>query len=69
MYKEIPFFHFAEFEIELHVFVLSSTSFLEREGFSGFGMWRVQVVQSEQHMICRLMESGGQGGPSKHGRN
>ena len=25
--------------------------------------------QSEQHMICRLTASGGQGGPSKHGRN
>ena len=46
-----------------------STSFLEREGFAGLGMWRVWVVQSEQHMICRLMASGGQGGPSKHGRN
>ena len=32
-------------------------------------MWRVRVVQSEQHMICRLTASGGQGGPSKHGRN
>ena len=42
---------------------------LEREGFAGLGMWRVRVVQSEQHMICRLTASGGQGGPSKHGRN
>ena len=25
----------------------------ERGGFAGLGMWRVQVVQSEQHMICR----------------
>ena len=33
------------------------------------GMWRVRVVQSEQHMICRLTASGGQGGPSKLGRN
>ena len=32
-------------------------------------MWCVPVVQSEQHMICRLTASGGQGGPSKHGRN
>ena len=32
-------------------------------------MWRVRVVQSEQHMICRLTAGGGQGGPSKHGRN
>ena len=27
------------------------------------------MVQSEQHMICRLTASGGQGGPSKHGRS
>ena len=47
----------------------TSTSFWEREGFAGLGMWRVPVVQSEQHMICRLTASGGQGGPSKHGRN
>ena len=26
-------------------------------------------MQSEQHMIYRLTASGGQGGPSKHGRN
>ena len=31
-------------------------------------MWRVPVVQSEQHMICRLTASGVQGGPSKHGK-
>ena len=37
--------------------------------FAGLDMWRVPVVQSEQHMICRLTASGGQGGPSKHGRN
>ena len=41
----------------------------EREDFAGLGMWSVRVVQSEQHMICRLTASGGQGGPSKHGRN
>ena len=41
----------------------------EREGFAGLGMWLVRVVQSEQHMICRLTASGGQGGPSKHGRS
>ena len=41
----------------------------EREGFPGLGMWSVRVVQSEQHMICRLTARGGQGGPSKHGRN
>ena len=34
-----------------------------------FGHNRVRVVQSEQHMICRLTASRGQGGPSKHGRN
>ena len=43
--------------------------FWEREGFAGLGMWSIRVVQSEQHMICRLMASWGQGGPSKHGRN
>ena len=32
-------------------------------------MWSVRVVQSEQHMICRLTASRGQGGPNKHGRN
>ena len=32
-------------------------------------MWSVRVMQSEQHMIWRLTASGGQGGPSKHGRN
>ena len=35
--------------------------------------WFGHVARSsgkiEQHMICRLMASGGQGGPSKHGRN
>ena len=41
----------------------------ERKGFAGLGMWRVRVVQSEQHMICRLMASGGRGGPSQHGGN
>ena len=41
----------------------------EREGFACLGMWSVRVVQSEQHMICRLTASGGQGGPSKHGIN
>ena len=42
---------------------------LDLIGLAGLGMWRVPVVQSEQHMICRLTASGGQGGPSKHGRN
>ena len=38
-------------------------------------MWSVLVVQSEQHVIFRLMAwgggggGGGQGGPSEHGRN
>ena len=36
----------------------------EREGFAGLGMWSVLVVQSEQHVIYRLMEGGDQGGPS-----
>ena len=30
----------------------------EREGFTGLGMWSVLVVQSEQHVIYRLMEVG-----------
>ena len=45
----------------------ASASFWERGGFAGLGMWRVQVVQSEQHMICRWTASGGKGGPSGHG--
>ena len=36
----------------------------EREGFAGLGMWSVLVVQSEQHVIYRMMAGGGQGGPS-----
>ena len=36
----------------------------EREGLAGLGMWSVQVVQSEQHVIYRLMAGRGQGGPS-----
>ena len=36
----------------------------EREGFAGLGMWRVLVVQSEQHVIFILMAGRGQGGPS-----
>ena len=31
----------------------------EREGFAGLGMWSVLVVQSEQHVIYRLMAGGG----------
>ena len=42
---------------------------LEDLDSAGLSMWRVRVVRSEQHMICRLTASGGQGGPSKHGRN
>ena len=34
----------------------------EREGFAGLGMWSVLVVQSEQHVIFRLVAGGGQGG-------
>ena len=48
---------------------LEDLDLILREGFAGLGMWRVRVVQSVQHMICRLTASGGQGGPSKHGRN
>ena len=36
----------------------------EREGFAGLGMWSILVVQSEQHVIYRLMARGGQGGQS-----
>ena len=32
--------------------------------FRGLGMWSVLVVQSEQHVIYRLMAIGGQGGHS-----
>ena len=31
----------------------------EREGFTGLGMWSVLVVQSEQHVLNRLMAVGG----------
>ena len=37
----------------------TSTSFWEREDFTGLGMWSVLVVQSEQHVIYRLMAGGG----------
>ena len=33
-------------------------SFLEREVFPGLDMWSVLVVQSEQHVIYRLMAGG-----------
>ena len=42
---------------------------LGREGFAGSDMWGVLVVWSEQHMVCRLMAGGGQGGPRCHVRN
>ena len=32
-----------------------------REGFAGFAMWSVLVVQSEQHVIYRLKAGGGRG--------
>ena len=35
--------------------VKTSISFRDREGFTAFGMWSVLVVQSEQHVIYRLM--------------
>ena len=47
----------------------TTTSFWKRKDFAGLGMWSVLVVQSEQHVIYRLMAGGGQGGPSLHGRN
>ena len=34
----------------------------EREGFAALGVWSVLLVQSEQHVIYRLMAGGGQGG-------
>ena len=34
----------------------------EREGFAGLGTWSVLVVQSELHVIYRLMGGGGGGG-------
>ena len=33
---------------------LEDLDLILREGFAGLGMWRLRVVQSEQHMICRL---------------
>ena len=33
------------------------------------GTWSVLVVQSEQHVIYRLIAGRGQGGPSEHERN
>ena len=35
----------------------------EREGFTDLGMWSVLVVQSEQHVIYRLMSGRGAGRP------
>ena len=40
----------------------------EREGFAGLGMWSILVVQSEQHVIYRLMAGGGGGGGGGAGR-
>ena len=40
------------------------TFYLYREGFPGLGMLSVLVVQSEQHVIYRLMAGEGQGGPN-----
>ena len=31
----------------------------EREGFAGLGIWSLLVVQSEQHVIYRLMAGRG----------
>ena len=33
-----------------------------REDFAGLGIWSILVVQSEQHVIYRLMAGGGRGG-------
>ena len=52
-------------KLELEDFVI----FWEKEGFAGLQMWRVFVMQSEQHVIYRLKASRGQGGPNWHGRN
>ena len=38
----------------------------EREGL---GMWSVLVVQSEQHVIYRLMAGGGGGGGGREAQN
>ena len=37
---------------------------LREKGCAGLGMWSVLVMQSEQHVIYRLMAGEGQGGPS-----
>ena len=41
---------------------LEGLNLILREGFAGLGMWSVLVVQSEQHVINRLMAGGGGGG-------
>ena len=38
---------------------LEDLNLFEREGFAGLGMWSILVVQSEQHVIYRLMVGGG----------
>ena len=40
---------------------LEDQDLILREDFTGLGMWRVLVVQSEQHVIYRLMAGGGTG--------
>ena len=37
---------------------------LRERRLAGLGMWSILVVQSEQHVIYRLLAGGGQGGPS-----
>ena len=43
---------------------LEDLDLILREDFTGLGMWSVLVVQSEQHVVYKLMAGGGQGGPS-----
>ena len=47
---------------------LEDLDLILREGFAGLGMWRVRVVQSEQHDM-QIDCKQGQGGPRKRGRN
>ena len=37
---------------------LEDLNLILREGFAGLGKWNVLVVQSEQHVIYRLMAGG-----------
>ena len=46
-------------ELLANLSLRTSISFWKREGLAGLGMWSVRVVQSEQHVIYRLMVGGG----------